>query len=74
MSAELPEKASDWPFEARHTALSEANTARDLREDIASVVGSEVVEIPEEPRAVSQFNKRELAAILLALGGPQGDN
>ncbi|MFW6435939.1 MAG: hypothetical protein ACOCY1_06105 [Halovenus sp.] len=71
MSAELPEKAGDWPFEARHTALSEANTARDLREDIASIVGSEIIDIPEESRAVSQFTKRELAAILLALGGPR---
>jgi hypothetical protein len=73
MSVEMPEKAEDWPFEAKHTALSEANTCNDIREEIRAIVGPTMIDEGEEGRDASQFTKKEMAAILLALGGPQGE-
>jgi len=61
MSVYLPPKADEWEFEARRYALSEANRAVDLREEIWTTTG----------REPASFSKDELALVLLALGGPR---
>jgi hypothetical protein len=73
MSVELPDNAEDWPFEAKHTALSEVNTCQEIREEIRSIVGPEQIRDRTDGRTASQFTRKEMAAILLALGGPQGE-
>lgn len=74
MTVTLPEEAEDWPFEARHMALSEANSVADIQNEIAAIVGPEYVSETDESTKSNALKKQELAAILMALGGPQGDN
>lgn len=70
MSVELPDAAAEWPFEARHLAIAEKNTAADIRGEIVNIVGAGVVSMPDADKA-GAFTKSEHAAILMALGGPQ---
>jgi len=67
---DVPPEYEEWPFEARRYVLAEANTALELREEIDGIVGlnSET----EGSDSVLQFTKDEAAAVLMALGGPQG--
>ena len=70
MSVELPDAAAEWPFEARHLAIAEKHTTADIRGEIVNIVGAGVVSMPDADKA-GAFTKSELAAILMALGGPQ---
>lgn len=74
MSVEMPDNTEDWPFEAKHTALSEANKAKEIRSEIAGIVGAELIRDPDDCSAPGDFTKREMAAMLLALGGPQEES
>jgi hypothetical protein len=67
--AYLPDEAEEWPFEAKRSAVASANSAAEIREDIDTIVGlrSEWAET-----GALSFTKHEAAAILLALGGPNG--
>jgi len=71
MSVELPPAADDWEFEARRFAVSEANTAEDIRREIDAIVGVEEANWTTTGRKPVSFSKDELALVLLALGGPQ---
>jgi len=65
----------DWPYDARVSVIGSQNTAKELRVEIDSIVGN------SDPNWVGQkresrcqfFTARELAQLLLALGGPQDD-
>ena len=71
MSVELPPAADDWEFSAKHYAISEANTAEDIRREIDAIVGIENPNWTMTGRTAGSFAKQELALVLLALGGPQ---
>lgn len=69
MSVDVPDEFDEWPFEARRFVLAEANDAKTLREAINGIVG-----LPNEKYRgdnAGQFTKEQLAAILMALGGPE---
>ena len=70
---DVPDEYEAFPFEAKRFVLAEANTATDLRRAINNIVG-----LPNEGLEAdnaSKVTKEELAAILMALGGPQdGDH
>lgn len=68
MSVTLPPQADDWEFEARRFAISEANSAQEIREEIDAIVG---LEGDCDDSDAGWFAKDELAMLLLALGGPQ---
>jgi len=68
---DVPDKYDDWPFDAKNFVLAEANTALELRHEIEALAGMEKTD--EEGRAVSQFSKDEMATIVMALGGPRGE-
>lgn len=68
---EVPDEFHDWPFDAKRFVLAEAKTVEDLREEIDSLVGLNHEEV--DGRQAGQFRKDQLAAIVMALGGPQGD-
>ena len=72
MSVDVPPKADDWPFEAKRSAVSEANTAAEIREEIDDILGDSDPRWFEVGGDPGQFTKGELAMLLLALGGPQG--
>lgn len=65
---EIPDEFDEWPFEAKRFVLAEANTVIDLREEIETIVGLSGRDM--ESHAAGSFTKEELAAIVLALGGP----
>lgn len=69
MSLTVPDEADEWPHDAKRFVLAEANTAEDLRQEIDGIVGLEAEEY--DGRSAAQFTKEQLAAIVLALGGPQ---
>jgi len=64
----VPPEFDDFPHEARRFVLSQANDAADIRVAINNRVGLSNDDL-EADRAGS-FTKDELAAVLLALGGP----
>ena len=68
MSVDVPPKADEWEFEARRFAISESNTAAEIREEIDGIVG---LGGHWDRDQASTFTKDELAMLLLALGGPQ---
>ncbi|QLH78643.1 hypothetical protein HZS55_15695 [Halosimplex rubrum] len=69
---DVPEKfeGGDWPFEAKRYVLAEANTAADLRDEIDAMAGLPADEYPDN--GAGRFTKDQLAAIVMALGGPRG--
>lgn len=68
----VPDEFDDWPFDARRFVLAEANTAVELRDGINAIVG--LSNDDYESDNAGQFTKDELAALLMALGGPtRGD-
>ena len=67
---EVPAEFDEWPHDARRFVLAEANTGDDLRREIDALVGLET-DI-EGNGDTLQFTKDEAAAIVMALGGPQG--
>jgi hypothetical protein len=69
MSVTVPDEFESWPFEARRFVLAEANGADDLRRAVNDIVG--LPNDHQEDNAAS-FTKDELAAVLMALGGPEG--
>ena len=69
MSVDVPDEYEEFPFEAKRFVLAEANHAKEIRREIEAIVGLEPEEI--EGRGASQFTKEQMAAILMALGGPQ---
>ena len=71
MSVTIPPKADDWQFEAKRFAVSEANTAAEIREEIDDILGDSDPRWVEIGGAPGAFTKEELAMLLLALGGPQ---
>lgn len=71
MSVTVPPKADEWDFEARRYALAEANTTRDIREEIDAIVGFDDPAWETTDSGAGHFSKHELAMLLLALGGPQ---
>ena len=70
MSVTVPDEYEDWPFDARRFVLAEANTAVELREEVNAIVGLSNDEF--ESDQAGSFTKDQLAAVLMALGGPQG--
>ena len=72
MSVDVPPKADEWEFEARRFAISESNTAAEIREEIDDILGDSDPRWFEVGGDPGQFTKGELAMLLLALGGPQG--
>ena len=67
---DVPDEYEAFPFEAKRFVLAEANTAVEIRRAINNIVG-----LPNEgleSDSASNLTKEELAAILMALGGPQG--
>lgn len=75
MNVVVPEEAEEWPFEAKVAAISENNTIRDIREEIDGIVGFSDPAWRDyggnELSNGSDFTKKELVELLLALGGPQ---
>jgi len=69
MSVDVPDEYQEFPFEAKRFVLAEANTAKDIRREIEAIVGLEAEDV--SGRDASQFTKEQMAAILMALGGPQ---
>ena len=68
MSVDVPPEADEWEFEARRFAISESNTAAEIREEIDDIVG---LGGGWKSNNAGAFRKDELALVLLALGGPQ---
>ena len=68
MSVDVPPEADEWEFEAKRFAISEANTAVEIREEIDGIVG---LGGHWDRDQAATFTKDELAMLLLALGGPQ---
>ena len=70
---EVPEEfdSDSWPFEARKFVLAEANTTAALRKEICGLAGMSF-DKPDSQKA-GQFTKEELATLVMALGGPDGD-
>jgi len=67
---DVPDEYEEFPFEAKRFVLAEANTVVEIRREINNIVG-----LPNEgleSDSASNLTKEELAAILMALGGPQG--
>ena len=64
-----PEEYEEFPFEAKRFVLAEANTAVELRRAVNNIVGLSNEGL--ESGNASKLTKEELAAILMALGGPQ---
>jgi len=64
----IPDEADEWPHEARAFVLAEANTAKELRQEIDSLAG--MPNDADDDKA-GAFTKDELAQLVLALGGPQ---
>lgn len=67
----VPDEAEEWPHDARRFVLAEANTTVDLRREIEDIVGLPHHDVSNGDGNAGQFTKEQLAAILLALGGPQ---
>lgn len=67
---EVPDEFSEWPHEARRFVLAEANTVADIRREIDGLVGLDSTgwKNNSDPGG---FTKAELAAVLMALGGPE---
>jgi len=66
---DIPDEYEEFPFEAKRFVLAEANTVVEIRREINNIVG-----LPNEgleSDSASNLTKEELAAILMALGGPQ---
>lgn len=65
----LPDELDEWPHEARKFVLAESNTLEDLRIEMNALAGipSDVASDPGD----SSITKEEVAALILALGGPQ---
>jgi hypothetical protein len=66
---DVPDEYEEFPFEAKRFVLAEANTVVEIRREINNIVG-----LPNEgleSDSASNLTKEELAAILMALGGPQ---
>lgn len=72
MSVSLPPEADEWQFEAKRYAVSEANTAAEIRAEIDGILGDGEPRWGETGVDPGHFTKDELAMLLLALGGPQG--
>lgn len=68
---DVTENWEEWPFEARAYVLAEANTAVELRESINDIVGMPNEDIMQDQAL--NLTKSEAARILMALGGPHGD-
>jgi hypothetical protein len=66
---DVPDEYEAFPFEAKRFVLAEANTVVEIRRAINNIVGLPNDEI--ESDHANSFTKEELAAILMALGGPQ---
>jgi hypothetical protein len=64
----VPEEYEEWPFEARRFVLAEANDTVALRRKIEEIVGLPHEDVEDN---AGQFTKDELAAVLMALGGPE---
>lgn len=71
MTVYVPEKAEDWPFEAKAFAISEANDAVEIRREIDSLAGIPEPNWDGDQKSAQFFSKSELTLLLLALGGPQ---
>lgn len=71
--ADVPDGWEDWPFEARAYVLAEANSTLDLRREIENTVGMDSFD-EDSDGSVGQFRKAQLAMIVMALGGPGGDD
>ena len=65
---EVPDEFNDWPHDARRFVLAEANSMEDLRKEMNALAG-----IPSEGKDLdgSSITKDEVAALVIALGGPQ---
>lgn len=68
-SLTVPDEADEWPHDARRFVLAEANGAEALRREINNIVGLQHDDYRGDN--AGQFRKEEMAAIVLALGGPQ---
>jgi hypothetical protein len=64
--------SDDTEFENKRDITAAANTTAELREEIDAIIGLESPAWTETDALPRQFNKDELALLLLALGGPQG--
>lgn len=69
MSLTVPDEADEWPHDAKRFVLAEANSAIELREEIDGIVGLDARDYGNG--SAGQFTKEQLAAVVLALGGPQ---
>lgn len=65
----VPDEFDEWPFDAKRFVLAEANTVAGLREAIDGIVGLDSDEWLGD--SANQFTKDQLAAVLMALGGPE---
>lgn len=71
MPVDIPDKAGEWPFEAKAAAICEVNTTTDVRSEIDAIAGIEDPNWQGNDSTANQFTKYELTLLLLALGGPQ---
>jgi hypothetical protein len=69
---DVPEEFDEWPFDARRFVLAEANTAADLRREIDALAG--MSSDGWEQDQPLRLTKDQAAALLMALGGAQGDD
>ena len=71
LNLDVPDEYDEWPHDARAFVLAEANTAAELRTEIDSLAG---LSSEWEADDCASFTKDELAAVVMALGGPQEDD
>ncbi|WP_435075930.1 hypothetical protein [Halococcus sp. AFM35] len=69
---DVPDEFDDWPFEAKAFVLAEANTTAELRKEICGLAGLSFDGM--ESDKAGQFTKDEMATLVMALGGPDGDS
>lgn len=65
----IPERARDWPREAKASAISEDYSKKQIREDIDALIGERDPAWKDSTAQPGQFTVNELAKVLLACGG-----
>lgn len=66
---DTPDGWEDWPFEAKRAGLAGQNTALELRQHINDRVGLSCEDMDADQ--AGRMTKEELAAVFMALGGPE---
>jgi hypothetical protein len=67
----IPDKAAEWPFEAKAATVAEVNNAADIRAEIDAIAGISDPAWQASDSQAGSFTKYELTLLMLALGGPQ---